>query len=182
MKLFVKTQSNSLFLIEFFTVAAGAVLLFAASQVEISLHPVPINLQTVAVMLIGLILSPRQGLKAYLLWFGMGAAGFPVLSGFGCGIAHFAGPTGGYLLGFVVASFIMATLKEKLSLNSWKSDASLVTLGTAIVFVCGVFWLSRLIGWSAAFYGGVVPFIFPGIIKGALLCSSLQIVRYARQK
>src|SRR3990167_4034185 len=122
MKFFAKAQTNSTFLTELLTVMGGAFLLFAASQVEIPLRPVPITLQTVAVMLIGLTYSSRQGLKAYLLWFGMGVAGLPVFSGFGCGIVHFAGPTGGYLMGFVIASFVMATLKEKLSLNSWKSD------------------------------------------------------------
>lgn len=182
MNFLIKTQAKSTFLAELLTIVGGAFLLFAASQIEIPLNPVPITLQTVAVMLIGLTYSPRRAIETHLLWLGMCAVGLPVLSGFVGGIAYFVRPTGGYLLGFVIASFAMATLKEKFSLNSWKSDALLTILGTVIVFASGVLWLSYCIGWPAAFYGGVLPFILPGIVKGALLCSALQIVRYARQK
>jgi biotin transport system substrate-specific component len=161
-------------------VLGGAMLLFAASQVEIPLKPVPMNLGTVAVMLIGLTYTPRRALEAHLIWLGLAAVGLPVLSGFGGGIACFSGPTAGYLVGYVVSSYVIATLKEKFSLSSWRSDAFLCLLGTLIVFIAGVTWLSHLIGFSNALTHGVVPFILPGFVKAGLLCTALQILRHYR--
>ncbi len=166
---------------EIIVVFGGVMLLFAASQIEIPLKPVPINLQTVAVMLIGLTYTPRRALESHLVWLGLAAAGAPVLSGFAGGLLYLQGPTLGYLLGFVVASYAMATLKEKFSLNSWKSDALLCIIGTVIVFTLGVGWLSSLIGIEKAFMYGVLPFILPGLVKAGLLCTALQIMRHFKQ-
>lgn len=175
----LKTKSSVLQ--EILLTLGGVALLFAASQIEIPLKPVPINLQTVAVMLMGLTYTPRRALESHLIWLGLAAAGAPVLSGFAGGLSYFAGPTLGYLMGFVVSSYLMATLKEKLSLNSWKSDVILCFMGTLVVFTLGVGWLSYLIGFSNALMHGLLPFIIPGIIKAGLLCTTLQIVRHYRR-
>ncbi len=160
----------------------GVFLLSAASQIEVPLHPVPITLQTVAVMLIGLTYKPKHAVATLLSWLGLAACGAPVLAGFSGGLVKFVGPTAGYMFGFVVAVYGMATLKEKLSLNNWKSDVCLTALGTLTLFIFGVAWLSYLMGsFSAAFYAGVVPFILPGIVKAGILCSALQIVRHVRK-
>ena len=165
---------------ELITVLGGVILLFAASQVEIPLKPVPITLQTVAVMLIGLTYSPRRALEAHLIWLGLGAIGIPVFSGFAGGIIHLAGTTAGYMVGFVVSAFFMATVKEKFALNSWLSDVFLCLMGTLIVFSLGIAWLSHLIGFEGAFVHGVLPFILPGLVKAGLLCTALQILRHYR--
>ena len=159
----------------------GVALLFAASQVEIPLKPVPINLQTVAVMLVGLTYTPRRALESHLVWLGLAAAGFPMLSGFSGGLTYMGGPTLGYLIGFVLASFFMATLKQKFSLGSWKSDMGLCIVGTLILYACGVSWLTYLFGFTNALAFGVLPFIVPGIIKAGLLCTGLKIVRSYRK-
>lgn len=159
----------------------GALLLFAASQVEIPLKPVPITLQTVAVMLIGLTYTPRRAVESHLIWLGLGAAGFPVFSGFAGGFLHLMGPTAGYMAGFVMAVFLMATFREKFSLNSWISDVLLCLMGTLIIFSAGVAWLSQLMGIEQAFIHGVLPFIIPGLVKAGLLCTALQILRHCRQ-
>lgn len=160
----------------------GVALLFAASQVEIPLKPVPINLQTVAVMLIGLTYTPRRALEALLIWLGLAAAGLPVLTGFSGGLLYMGGPTLGYLVGFVVSSFLMATLKQKYALASWKADMGLCIVGTLVLYTCGVSWLTYLFGLSNALAFGVLPFIVPGIIKAGLLCSGLKIVRSYRKE
>lgn len=166
---------------EMLYLVGGIVLLFAAAQIDIPLKPVPVTLQTVAVMLIGLTYSPRRALQAHLGWLGLAGLGFPVLTGFKGGIMSFVGPTGGYLAGFVVASFLMATLKERFSLNSWKSDALLTLLGTVILYTLGVAWLTYLMGWPNSLYLGLLPFLLPGLVKGGLLCTALQIVRRTRR-
>ncbi len=178
MKILSTIKSQSSVWNELMVVLGGVILLFAASQIEIPLKPVPITLQTVAVMLIGLTYTPRRAVEAHLIWLGLAAVGLPVLSGFAGGLAYFGGPTLGYLVGFVLSVYVMAMLKEKYSLNSWISDALLCLLGTVIVFSLGVAWLSQLIGFSNALMHGVVPFILPGLVKAGLLCTALQIIRH----
>ncbi|MBY0293402.1 MAG: biotin transporter BioY [Alphaproteobacteria bacterium] len=159
-------------------VFGGVVLLFAASQIEIPLEPVPITLQTVAVMLIGLTYTPRRALESFLMWLGLAAAGLPVLASFKGGLSYLTGPTFGYLVGFVISAYVMATLKQKLSLRSWISDTVLCLVGTGIVLSLGVAWLSYLIGFEKALMCGVLPFILPGLVKAGLLCTALQILRH----
>lgn len=166
---------------ELMVVLGGVLLLFAASQIAIPLKPVPITLQSVAVMLIGLTYSPKRALESILLWYGLIAVGFPLLAGFVGGIDRFVGPAGGYLAGFALAAYLMAFLKEKYSLNSWISDALLTLMGTVILYVLGVAWLTYLIGFENALISGLLPFILPGIVKGGLLCVGLQIVRHYRR-
>lgn len=168
---------------ELLVVLGGVVLLFASSQIQIPLKPVPITMHTVAVMLIGLTYKPRQALETILVWLGLAAIGCPVLSGFSGGIARFVGPTAGYLLGFVIAVYLMALLKEKFSLNHWISDALLCLMGTLLLYVSGVVWLTHLMGdFKTAFMVGVWPFILPGVIKAGVLCSALQIVRHYKKR
>lgn len=174
-----KTRSSALR--DILLTLGGVVLLFAASQIEIPLHPVPITLQTVAVMLIGLTYTPRRAVEVHLLWIGLGAIGLPVFAGGGAGFVKVLGPTGGYMAGFVAAAYLMAKLKEAYALNSWKSDALLTLMGTLIVYTCGVMGLSLLIGLKGAIVSGLLPFILPGIVKAALLCSALQILRHYRR-
>ena len=177
MNIFSRTHEETTLWQNVLLVFGGAILLFAASQIEIPLKPVPVTLQTVAVMLIGLTYSPRRAVEAHLLWLGAAAVGLPVLTGFEGGIVKLTGPTGGYLFGMVVATYSMALLKQKLSLNSLKSDALLILMGTAIVFFFGVAWLAHLIGFEGAVMHGFVPFIIPGIVKAGVLCAALQALR-----
>ena len=181
MQILSTVKSKSTVLNELMVVFGGVLLLFAVSQVEIPLKPVPINLLTVGVMLIGLTYTPRRALESHLAWIGLAAAGLPVLAGFSGGLDRLAGPTAGYIVGCVTAAVLMATLKEKFSMNSWISDALLCCLGTIIVYSLGVAWLSQLIGFSNAFMSGVVPFILPGIVKAGLLCTTLQILRHYKR-
>lgn len=167
---------------EILMVLGGVMLLFASSQIQIPLRPVPITLHTVAVMLIGLTYKPRQALETIFLWLGLAAVGCPVLSGFSGGLAKFVGPTAGYLFGFVIAVYLMSMLKEKFSLNHWTYDALLCLMGTVILYVFGVIWLTHLMGnFKVAFFAGVVPFILPGLVKAGILCSILQTVRHFKK-
>jgi len=181
MKFLSDVKSKTTAWTDLFVIFGGVFLLFAASQVEIPLKPVPINLLTVGVMLIGLTYTPRRALESHLVWIALAAAGFPVLAGFSGGLDRLVGPTMGYIVGSVTAAVLMAMLKEKFSMNSWISDALLCCLGTIIVYSCGVAWLSQLIGFTNALMHGVVPFILPGFVKAGLLCTALQLIRHFRR-
>lgn len=170
-------QTKSILWTDLMMVIGGALLLFACSQIRIPLHPIPITLQTVAVMIVGLTYSPRRVLETYGLWLGLAALGVPVLSGLSGGYGVLMGPSAGYFVGFVLASYSMAFLKKQLALNSWKGDLMLVLWGSFCVFFCGVSWLAHAIGWHDAFVYGLYPFILPGIVKAGVLCTALQVVR-----
>ena len=105
---------------------------------------------------------------------------FPVLAGFKGGMVSLLGPTGGYIGGFCVASYVIAILKKRFSLSSWKADLGLTLMGTCFIFMLGVPWLAYFVGWEKAFFSGVLPFIIPGFVKAGLLCTALQIYRYVR--
>ncbi len=151
-------------------VCLGIALLVVASRIQIPLQPVPITLQTLAVMLIGLTFPKRAGLQAVGIYIMLGMAGMPVLAG------PFVWLRAGYLLGFILAVWVMGLLRERMSSSSmgmfW-----LTMLGTACVFAVGVPWLAAHIGLSNAIALGFMPFVIPGIIKGVLLVGALRFLK-----
>lgn len=178
MSIFVKTKEKQTVLQDLLLIAGGAILLFAASQVDIPLKPVPITLQTVGSALIGLTYSPRRALGSHLLWIGAAALGLPVLHGFSSGII---GPTAGYIFGMAASAYGMSLVKQKFDLNSFFYDTLLTLMGTGVVFFFGILWLAEFIGLGAAITQGLLPFILPGIAKAGVLCLALQAVRQARR-
>ncbi len=125
--------------------------------------PVPIVLQNLFIMLAALLLGPRWGLAAVLLYLAMGALGLPVFSGGTGGIARFAGPTGGYLLGYLPATFAMGAISAAGGRRRWWRDLLALLVGTAVIYAVGVPWLKTAIrgSWAKALTGGLLPFI-PG--------------------
>ena len=93
-------------------VGLGVVILTLASKVQVPFWPVPMTLQTLAVLLIGATAGMRLGVATLLAWLGLGALGAPVFAT-GAGIAYMAGPTGGYLAGFLLAAIIVGYLADK---------------------------------------------------------------------
>jgi len=158
-------------------IAFGVALLFACSQIEIPFKPVPITLQTMGVMLIGLTFTRRNASAAVLSYLALGALGAPVFAGFSGGIPTLLSTTGGYLMGFWFAVLAMTSLKARLPRNSIVATATNAALGTGIVFFFGLAWLSRFIGFEAAIQFGLLPFIIPGIVKIALLTLSLRAIK-----
>ncbi len=155
----------------------GVMLLFACSQIQISLKPVPITLHTVAVMLIGLTYRPRQAFEVVLAYLLLGAVGMPVFHDFSGGYIHLFGPTGGYFAGFLVAAPLTAWIFSKISRKTWGVIFASCAVGQAIIYMLGVTWLTKFIGFEAAVQSGVVPFILPGIAKTILLASIIKALK-----
>ncbi len=151
-------------------VCLGVALLAVASRIQIPLQPVPITLQTLAVMLIGLTFPKKAGLQAVALYVLLGVAGLPVLAG------PFVWMRAGYLLGFILAVWAMGLLRERMT-SSLLGMFGLTMLGTACVFGVGVPWLAAHIGLSNAIALGLMPFVIPGIIKGVLLAGVLNFLK-----
>ncbi len=146
----------------------GSLLLIAAAKVQVPFWPVPMTMQTFAVLVIGMTFGPRLGAATVLLYLVQGAVGLPVFAGTpakGIGIAYMVGPTGGYLIGFVAAAY----LAGRLAMRGWDRKPLLtalaMVLGMAVIYVLGVAWLSTLIGVAKALQFGVVPFLLADGLK-----------------
>ncbi|MCX2697295.1 biotin transporter BioY [Ochrobactrum chromiisoli] len=156
-------------------VVFGTFVLAISSQIEVPMVPVPVTLQTLVVPLIGALYGWRLGLATVLAWLGEAMIGLPVLAGGAGGIAHFAGPTAGYLVSFP----IMAALTGYLAERGWNGKnvmLAFVSFGTAnlLGLALGAMWLSSVIGIEKAVAFGVTPFLVGALIKSALGAAILK--------
>lgn len=157
----------------------GALFLAAASWIEVPMFPVPMTMQTFAVTLIGALYGWRLGAITVLAWLGQAILGFPVLAGGAGGLAHFAGPTGGYLIAFPIAAALVGWLAER----GWTAKGNIfhnlaaMLIGSAFILALGGAWLAGQIGVSDAFEFGVAPFILGGILKAVLATISVEATR-----
>lgn len=151
----------------------GTCLLFACTQVSIPLNPVPITLQTVAVLILGLTFNKAEALKSVTLYLVLGALGLPVFSNFRGGLYMLMGPTGGYLIGFLVSIWAMCTMREYLRKVATKELLLIGFVGSSIVYLIGVPRLSMFVGWQAAITTGLVPFILPGLVKSVIVAAAI---------
>lgn len=169
----IRIQNRSL-LWQAGAVVAGTIFLAAASYVEVPLVPVPVNMQTLAVTLIGAIYGWRLGALTVIAWLAEAALGMPVLSGGAAGAHHFVGPTAGYLFAFPLAAALTGWLAER----GWGGKRPVLAfvsmlLGNALCLALGASWLALSIGFNDAFTFGVLPFLVGGLFKSALAASLL---------
>lgn len=152
-------------------VIAGSLLMILSAKIQIPFWPVPMTMQTLAVLLIGAFLGARAGAAAVAIYLFEGGLGFPVFAGTperGIGLAYMYGPTGGYLVGFLVAAFFVGYAAQRGWTQSiWKS-AITMTLGHAIMLGLGVAWLAYLAGWNVAIASGLMPFWAATVLKTAM--------------
>lgn len=147
---------------------AGSLLIAACAQLLVPMWPVPMTMQTFAVLLIGLSYGPRLGSATVALYLGQGALGLPVFAGGAGGIAQLLGPTGGYLAGFVAAAALVGWMAQQ----GWSRPVLRVFLamlaGSAVIYAFGAAWLSTLVGLDRALAVGVLPFLLGDAVKAAL--------------
>ncbi|MCS7253802.1 MAG: biotin transporter BioY [Armatimonadota bacterium] len=162
------------FFSELSLILLGSISLIVLSQVRIPLPftPVPITLQTLGVLLIGLSFGSLRGSVTAAVYIVFGAIGVPAFAGGACGWKHLFGPTGGYLFGFVAAAWLVGRLAElRWDRSFWLTFASTM-LGTLVIYVFGVAWLSCFVGIERSLTMGVLPFI-PGDIIKALVAAAV---------
>ena len=157
----------------------GSLLLWACAKIQVPLPPVPVTMTTFAVLAIGMAYGWRLGAATILRYLAEGAAGLPVFAGTpekGIGLAYMAGPTGGYLLGYVLAAAVCGWLAER----GW--DRSVITAGLAmlagsiVMYLPGLLWLGILFGWDKPILEwGLIPFIPGDLLKIALVAVSLPL-------
>lgn len=143
-----------------------AALIAAGAYLALPIGPVPVVLQNLFVFLAGLLLGGRWGTASVGVYLLAGAVGLPVFAGGMGGIGRFVGPTGGYLVGFVPAVFVIGSLTEKRKGDVFIEVAAMIC-GTGIIYVFGVAWLKILtrMTLSKAIAVGVYPFLLGDTLK-----------------
>lgn len=148
--------------------ALFAAIVAVCAQISLKIGPVPFTLQVFAIALASLILPPKYAFLSLLVYDLMGAIGIPVFAGFSGGLSKFVGPTGGYLLAFPVAAFLISYINTKKPIkNDIINTAFALIVGLGIIYTLGFLFLSVAAHLSIkqAFMTGVVPFVIPDIIK-----------------
>lgn len=146
-------------------IVAGSLFLFVMSQIQLHLFVVPFTLQTLAVFLLAGLMGSRKGTQSVALYILWGAFGLPVFSGFKGGLAALVGPTGGYLIGFIFAAYFLGDALERKKAKNFSSIVLLMIFANLIIYLSGITWLARFIGFSLAVKTGIIPFILGDIFK-----------------
>ena len=145
-------------------VLAGIALLTASAHIKIPFYPVPLTMQTLIVLGIGMTYGVRLGGVTLLGYLSAGFIGLPVFAG-GAGMAYMMGPTGGYLAGFFAAAVVLGALAERGWTRSWATAAAAMLMGNVIIYLLGLGWLTSLIGWDKAVQFGLLPFLYGDALK-----------------
>lgn len=177
-----KSTKNRAFIYDLVLISLSAALITICSWISIPLGPVPFTLQTLGILAVMLTAGGRRGTMAILVYLALGAVGVPVFAGFKGGIMSFIGPTGGFLIGFVLAALVYWLL-EKLILKklmttpvkTWIFGLLGSVIFEIVMYITGVIWfmtvyaaqtgpvgLVTVMGWC------VFPFIIPDVVKMAV--------------
>lgn len=155
----------------------GSSLLTFSAKVQVPFWPVPMTLQSLVVLALGAAYGWRLGAATVLLYLLEGACGLPVFAGtppMFAGPLYFAGPTGGFLVGFVAAAALVGYLSERGWTASLLRIAVSMTLGHLVLFACGLAWLALLVGPAKAWAVGAQPFLLATLLKTALAAFLIQ--------
>lgn len=147
---------------------AAVCLLTLSAKVTVPFFPVPMTMQVAAVLLIAGLGGLRFGLTSMLSYLAAGAAGLPVFAGTpqsGIGLAYMAGPTGGYLLGFLAATLLTGWATDRFGRNAaiWAMPASL-----GVIYAFGLAWLWKFVPSEQLIALGLTPFLLGDVVKVAL--------------
>ena len=149
-------------------------------------NPVPITLQTLGVLVTGGVLGARWGLLTILVWYFLGMAGVPVFQGGGNGWAYLsAGPTAGYIVGFIAATWLVGYLSQQ----GWNRGQAIwpMLLGNFAVYVPGLLWLGAFgfVSWGSVFSKGMYPFVPGDVVKlmsASIVVGGLWIIADKRRR
>jgi biotin transport system substrate-specific component len=156
-------------------IIAGSLLVALSAQLAFYLpfSPVPVTGQTFAVLLVGLVLGSKRGAASMMTYLLQGAMGLPVFAQGAFGLATFAGPTAGYLVGFVAAAFAVGFLAERgWDRSPWLTAAAML-LGNGVIYLFGLPWLGYLVGFDNMLTFGFWPFLVGDTFKLVLAMISL---------
>ncbi|MEO0389348.1 MAG: biotin transporter BioY [Pseudomonadota bacterium] len=161
-------------------VILGIAALAIAAKIKVPMWPVPITMGTFAVLTVGAAYGPRLGLVTILGYMIVGALGFDVFAGSSAekfGLTYMMGGTGGYLVGYVLATLALGALAQRGWDRSVLWMALAMLIGTVLIYVPGLIWLGELYGWDKPILAwGLTPFLIGDAIKLALAALILPAV------
>ena len=165
----VKSQ-NSKILKYILIIFLGSILLTISSKIKIPFYPVPMTMQTFVVLFLGMSFGYKIGLATVSLYLVEGIIGLPVFSNSpekGVGLVYFTGPTMGYLIGFLFATFLAGYFNFK---GNILNNFIKLLISVSTIYILGVFWLGSLIGWDKPIIQlGVTPFLLAELFKIVIL-------------
>lgn len=166
------THTNARIARNILLAVVGSSLLWASAKVQVPFYPVPVTMQTFAVLALGMAYGWRLGAATVLLYLAEGALGLPVFAGTpekGLGLAYMAGSTGGYLFGFVLAAAACGWLAERGWDRTVVATALAMLVGNVLIYIPGLIWLGILFGWDKPVLAwGLFPFLLGDATKAVL--------------
>jgi biotin transporter BioY len=170
-----KIESKPLLLVRDIILILCFTLLTAISaKLKIEIGTVPITGQTFAVLLSGALLGSRRGALSQIFYLLGGLAGIPWFAR-GGGITYLMSPTFGYIIGFVLAAFVVGFLCERGLDRKIETAILAMLVGNVLIYFPGLLWLARFVGWGKVLAVGLYPFIIGDTIKLLLAASVLPL-------
>ena len=163
---FVKSLREAKILKYLFFALLGSIILAISSKIKIPFYPVPMTMQTLIVLMIGIAFGWKMALATISLYLFEGIIGLPVFSGTpekGVGLVYFMGPTMGYLLGFIIAGYLAGKFVYD---NNLVKTFFKLFFATSFIYILGILWLGSLIGWDKPIFElGAQPFLLAELFK-----------------
>ena len=178
----IKELKDSKIIRNVFIALMGTVLLAVSSKIKIPFYPVPVTMQTLVVLLLGITLGWKLGVATVVLYLFEGIIGLPVFSGSpekGVGMVYFTGPTMGYLIGFLFTVYFAGFFN--FNKNLFIKFLQLI-FSVSFIYIVGFFWLGVLIGWEKPLFQlGVQPFLLAELFKVLIVLLSLSQLKKINQ-
>ena len=178
----IKELKQSKIIKSVFIALMGTILLAISSKIKIPFYPVPMTMQTLVILLLGITLGWKLGVATVILYLFEGIIGLPVFSGTpekGIGLVYFSGPTMGYLIGFLFTVYFAGFLKfhKNLFINFLQ-----LIFSVSFIYIFGIVWLGALIGWDKPLFQlGVQPFLLAELFKVLIVLFSLTKLKKLNQ-
>ena len=162
--LFSQETKLKLLLREIILCLTFAILTGVSAKLKVEIGEVPITMQTFVVLLSGALLGAKRGALSQVTYLFLGLAGVPWFAR-GGGMAYILSPTFGYVVGFILAAFFVGFLCEKGFDKSFKKAILAITIGNLIIYIPGLLWLSKFVGFDKVLVIGFYPFVLGDILK-----------------
>jgi len=178
----VKNLKQSKLIRNVFLILMGSIILAISSKLKIPFYPVPMTMQTLVVLIIGVLFGWKLGIATISLYLFEGIIGLPVFAGTpekGLGLVYFTGPTMGYLLGFIPAVFFSGFLRVNFKYNliiRFMLNFAVFTFSVSFIYIFGLIWLFKFVPIEQLLALGVLPFLPAEMLKISILSIFLTIL------
>ena len=178
----VKSLKQSKLLKCVFLALIGSIILAVSSKIKIPFYPIPMTMQTLAVLVIGVLFGWKLGIATIILYLFEGIIGLPVFAGTpekGIGLIYFTGPTMGYLIGFIPAVFFSGLLRVDFKYNLFVRfilNFALYSFSVSFIYIFGLIWLNNFVQADQLLAFGALPFLPAEILKISILSAAVTLL------